>query len=175
MWSSSLCSSGSSNPRRSLLKRLPFSRGLSRSSPCDGVLDPWRSESQSTSFVSCLVVSCHRMSVGFCRSGLYGRGFLTGPEGGGGVPTRRPSDVPVTGLGSSSENSMSFSPCFHITKSQFFINAVSCPGPIHSRIFTGSRAASLRQGARLFRPESHRSSAPAEVQTRGVSFCLKAI
>ena len=172
---SSLCSFGPSNPRRSLLRRLPFARCTSRSSPSDGILDFRRSENQSSSFVSWIVVSCRRTSVGFCRSGLYGRGLLTGPEGGGGVTTRRPSDVPVTGFGSGRENSMSLSPCFHMTKSQVFINAVSCPGPIHSRIFTGSRAASLRQGARLFRPESHRSSAPEEVQTRGVSFCFKAI
>ena len=170
MRSSSLCSSGASNPRRSLLRRLPLARCISRSSPGDGSLDPRRSESQSTSLVNWIVASCRRTSVGFCRSGLYGRGFLTGPGGDGGVTTRRPSDVPVTGLGSGSENSMSLSPCFHMTKSQFFMNDMNCPGPIHSRIFTGSRAASIRHGIRLFRPENHISSAPAEVQAFGVSF-----
>ena len=108
--------------------------------------------------------------MGFCRSGLYGRGFLTGPEDGGGVVTRRLSDVPVTGLGSGRVNSMSFSPCFHMTKSQSFMNDMNCPGPIHARVFTGSRFASIRHGIRLFRPESHCSSAPAEVQTFGCSF-----
>ena len=84
--------------------------------------------------------------------------------------TRRPSDVPVTGLGSGCENSMSLSPCFQMTKSQFRMNDVNCPGPIHSRVFTGSRVASMRHGIRLFRPESHCSSTPAEVQVFGVSF-----
>jgi hypothetical protein len=70
---------------------------------------------------------------------------------------------------------MSLSPCFHMTKSQFFMNDMNCPGPIHSRIFTGSRVASMRHGIRLFRPESHLSSASAEVQAFGVSFRLKAV
>ncbi len=164
-----MCSSSSSNPRRSLLRRLPLARCISRSSSCDGVLDPRRPESQTTSLVSWIVVSCRRMSVGFCQSGLYDRSFLTGPEGGEGVTTRRPSDVPVTGLGSDRENSMSLSPCFRMTKSQFFMNGMNCPGPIHSRIFTGSRDANMRHGVRLFRPESHCSSAPDVIQVFGVS------
>jgi hypothetical protein len=168
--SSSLCSSGPSNPRRSLLRRLPFACCTSRSSPSDGILDFRSSEIQSPSFVSWIVVSCRRTSVGFCRSGLYGRGLLTGPEGDGGVTTRRPSDVPVTGLGSGRENSMSLSPCLHMAKSQFCMNDMNCPGPIHFRIFTGSRAARMRHGVRLFRPESHCSNVPAEVQVFGVSF-----
>jgi hypothetical protein len=104
---------------------------------------------------------------------VYGRGFLTGPERGGGGTMSRASDVPVTGLGSSSENSMSLSPCLQMTKGHSFTNDVKCPGPIHSRTFTGSRVASLRHGCRLFRPESHWSNAPAEVQTVGVSFCRR--
>ena len=170
MGSSSLCSSGSSNPRRSLLRRLPFASCISRSSPSDGILDLRRSESQSPSFVSWIVVSCRRTSVGFCRSGLYDRGLLAGPEGGGGVTTRRPSDVPVTEFGSGCENSMSLSPCFHMTKSQFFMNDMNCLRPIHSLIFTGSRAAKMRHGVRLFRPESQCSNVSAEVQVFGVSF-----
>jgi hypothetical protein len=57
-----------------------------------------------------------------------------------------------------------------MAKSQFRMNDVNCPGPIHSRIFTGSRAARMRQGVRLFRPESHFSNVSAEVQVFGVSF-----
>ncbi len=56
---------------------------------------------------------------------MYVRGLLTGPGRGGGVTMRRSSDAPVTGFRSSSENSMSLSPCFQMTKAQFFMNDVN--------------------------------------------------
>jgi hypothetical protein len=99
------------------------------------------------------------MSVGFSRSGVYGRGFLSGPKRGGGGTVRRLSDVSVTGLGFGNVYSMSLTPFLQMTKGHFCINDV----------------ASLRYGCRLFRPESHWSSGPVEVQIFGVSFCRKAV